>query len=84
VTEIGCLPSVTAAESIGLNAIRIFLHVFPWYANRTAFLHSYDHLLQECSRRNIKPLVVVFDDDFYDVPGVTNVTDIAPWLATKA
>ena len=70
------------AQGIGLNAVRVFLHMFVWYANEAAFLTRYDHLVAACSARGIKPLVVLFDDDFFDVKGVNTTADIKPWLAT--
>eukprot|EP01051_Picozoa_sp_SAG22_P024467 SAG22_NODE_6796_length_810_cov_1.315049_1_plen_215_part_01 len=72
------------ARGIGLNAVRVFMHMFVWKADRASFLARYDHFVGACAARGIKPLVVVFDDDFFDVPGVNTTADIAPWLATAA
>ena len=72
------------ARDVGLNAVRVFLSVFPWVADRGAFLARYDHLVAACAARGIRPLVVLFDDDFFDVPGVARASEIARWLATKA
>ena len=62
------------AQSIKLNTVRVFLHMFAWKHNRIRFLSNYDHFVAACAERDIKPLVVVFDDDFYDA-GLPNVTD---------
>ena len=72
------------AQGIGLNAVRVFMHMFVWQADRASFLARYDHFVGACDRKGIKPLVVVFDDDFFDVPGVNTTADIGPWLKTEA
>ena len=63
------------AQKLKLNTVRVFLHMFPWAADRDAFLTSYDHFIDACASRGIKPLIVLFDDDFYDV-NVTSVTQV--------
>jgi hypothetical protein len=57
---------------------------FPWHENRTNFLANFDHFVSGCASAGIRPLVVLFDDDFIDAPGVTSVAQIDPWLATGA
>ena len=56
------------AQRLNLNAVRIFLHLFAWAADRDQFLANYDHLVAACAARGIKPLMVLFDDDFFDDP----------------
>ena len=53
------------AQSLHLNVVRIFLHLFAYYAEPDKFLANYDHLVAACASRGIRPLVVLFDDDFY-------------------
>ena len=72
------------ARALGLNAVRVFLHLYPWFENRILFLANYDHFLAGCAAVEIRPLVVLFDDDFIDAPGVTSAAQIDPWLATGA
>ena len=76
--ELGC------AQSGGFNAVRVFLSMLPWVADSGTFLSRYDHFVAACAAKGIRPLIVIFDDDFFDVPGVNRTSDIAAWLATKA
>ena len=70
-------------QQLNLNAVRVFLHMFAWAADRERFLASYDHFVGACAARGIRPLVVLFDDDFYDV-NVTTKAEAAAWVATRA
>jgi hypothetical protein len=72
------------AQGVGFNAVRVFLNMSPWVADRNTFLSHYDHFVGACAAKGIRPLVVLFDDDFFDVPGVNRTSEIAPWLASKA
>ena len=72
------------AQSGGFNAVRVFLSMLPWVADSGTFLSRYDHFVAACAAKGIRPLIVIFDDDFFDVPGVNRTCDIAAWLATKA
>lgn len=72
------------AQGLRLNAVRVFLHLFAWAANRDEFLSNFDHLVGACDVRGIKPLVVLFDDDFYDVPNVSDAAEAAAWVRTRA
>lgn len=72
------------AQNLGFNAARMFLHMFPWMNNKTKFLSNFDHFVAACASKGIKPLVVLFDDDFFDAPGVTSFTDVNDWLKTGA
>ena len=70
------------AQDGGLNAVRVFLSLFAWQTDREAFLSNLDHLITSSATHGIKPLLVVFDDDFYDVPSVNTSAEIAPWVRT--
>ena len=72
------------AQSAGFNAVRVFLSMLPWVADNGTFLSRYDHFIAACAAKGIRPLIVIFDDDFFDVPGVNRTSDIPAWLATKA
>ena len=72
------------AQALNLNTVRVFLHLFAWAADRKVFLANYDHLVAACAARGIKPLVVLFDDDFYDVPAVETAEEAAAWVNTRA
>lgn len=47
------------------------------------FLENYDHFVAACASYSIRPLVVIFDDDFVDAPGVESVTDILAYMASR-
>ena len=79
----GCRAELGYAQSVGINAVRVFLSMLPWVADRQTFLARYDHFIQACAAKDVKPLIVLFDDDFFEVPGVNSTADVAPWLATK-
>ena len=72
-----------AHSLLGLNAVRVFLSLFAWQSAPDLFLARYDHFVQTCANLNIQPLVVLFDDDFFDVDGVNSTAQIAPWVATQ-
>ena len=71
------------AKDGGFNAVRMFMSVFAYIDEKETFLSNYDHFVSSCAARGIKPLVVVFDDDFYDVAGVNTTRDVRTWLAKK-
>lgn len=72
------------AQRLNLNAVRVFLHLFAWAANRSQFLADFDHLVSACAARGLKPLIVLFDDDFFDVPNITTALEASTWVATRA
>eukprot|EP00947_MAST-08B_sp_MAST-8B-sp1_P003672 g3672.t1 len=72
------------AHALGLNAIRVFLHMFPWAADRQAFLSKVEHLVAASSKRGLQPLLVLLDDDFYDVANVTTVAEMAAFVSEPA
>jgi hypothetical protein len=69
------------AEKLGLNNVRTFLHMFPWVSDRDTFLANYDDFIARCLAHKIKPLIVVFDDDFYDINATTS-DEVKSWVKT--
>jgi hypothetical protein len=69
------------AETLGLNNVRIFLHMFPWVSDRGKFLANYDDFIARCTAHKIKPLIVVFDDDFFPVNATTS-DEVKRWVKT--
>ena len=81
-------PSVVEREldlvsSLHFNTVRVFLHLFAWAADREGFLANLESLIKACHRRGIKPMLVLFDDDFYDVANVTTPAEAKAWVATR-
>ena len=72
------------AKSIGMNTVRVFMSFFVWYADAELYLSRYDHFVASCAALHIRPLVVLFDDDFFEVPGVYKPEQIASYLRTGA
>ena len=70
------------AQDGGLNAVRVFLSLFAWKTDREVFLSNLDHLITSSAAHGIKPLLVVFDDDFFDVPSVNTSDKISAWVRT--
>jgi hypothetical protein len=62
--------------------------MFAWMADPSAVLRRYDHFVAACAARGIKPLVVLFDDDFYDVQNgtkaVVTVEEIQDYVRSGA
>jgi hypothetical protein len=50
------------AHNIGMNAVRVFLHVIPWESDREGFAKRVDRFLQLCSANRIRAIFVLFDD----------------------
>lgn len=71
------------ARELDLNAVRVFLHMYVWAHDRNNFLAAYDHLIGACAARGIRPLVVLFDDDFFDVD-VSSAVEAAAWVESRA
>jgi len=72
------------AQSLYLNAVRVFLHLFAWAADRPTFLSRYESFVVACAKRSIRPMIVLFDDDFFDVPGIATEADAKAWVASQA
>ena len=49
------------AESIGLNAMRVFLHDLPWQQDAAGFRQRIDNFLSIAEKHHIKILFVLFD-----------------------
>lgn len=64
------------AQGLNFNSLRVFMHLFAWAADRDAFLSNYDHFLTTCAQRGVKPLIVLFDDDFFDVNNVSTAAAV--------
>jgi hypothetical protein len=49
------------AQSLGMNAMRVYLHDQLWTQDSTGFLRRMDEFLTIASRRGIRPMFVLFD-----------------------
>ena len=52
---------ISWASDLGFNSLRIYLHDLLW-ANKKSFSAKLDLVLDTCSEKNIKPILVLFDD----------------------
>ena len=70
------------AESLGFNALRVYLHDLVWNADREGFTRRIDNFLGIAQRHGMKVLLVLFDDchrpdpqpgaQMLPIPGVHN------------
>jgi hypothetical protein len=49
------------AESLGLNALRVFASYERWVENGPSFFCHMEHFLSQCAVRGIRPIVVLFE-----------------------
>ena len=59
-----------ATAPVRFNAVRVFIHAYPWLVGgdaRKVFLSNVEHFCAAAAARKLKPLVVLFDDDFIEV-----------------
>jgi hypothetical protein len=56
------------AESIGFNAMRVFLHSLVWQEDSTGFKKRVNQYLDISSKHNIQTIFVFFDDCWNKVP----------------
>ncbi len=50
------------AENIGMNAVRVYLHYFPYRDDKDNFLNRIDEFLKISAKHHIKPMFIFFDD----------------------
>jgi hypothetical protein len=50
------------ASEMGMNAVRVFLHLIPWQEDSSAFKERIDRFLRLADKHRIKTLFVLFDD----------------------
>ena len=49
------------AKDLGFNSLRVYLHDLLW-SEKEKFKKNFDKFLDICETRNIKPIIVLFDD----------------------
>ena len=49
------------AKDLGFNSLRVYLHDLLW-SEKEKFKKNFDKFLDICATRNIKPIIVLFDD----------------------
>ena len=49
------------AKDLGFNSLRVYLHDLLW-SRRDKFKKTFEKFLDLCHERNIKPIIVLFDD----------------------
>ena len=49
------------AKELGFNSLRVYLHDLLW-SEKDKFKKTFDKFLDICKKRNIKPIIVLFDD----------------------
>ena len=49
------------AKDLGFNSLRVYLHDLLW-SEKDKFKKTFDRFLDICEKRNIKPIIVLFDD----------------------
>ena len=49
------------AKDLGFNSLRVYLHDLLW-SEKEKFKKNFDRFLSICEKRNIKPIIVLFDD----------------------
>jgi hypothetical protein len=49
------------AKDLGFNSLRVYLHDLLW-SEKDKFKKAFDKFLDICEKRNIKPIIVLFDD----------------------
>lgn len=49
-------------QSLGFNALRVYLHDLVWAEDRSGFIERIDHFLEIARHREMKVLLVLFDD----------------------
>jgi hypothetical protein len=54
------------AAGLGMNTVRVYLHDLAWDADPAGFAARLDRLLAIAARQGIRPLLVVFDDCWYE------------------
>lgn len=54
------------AASLGMNAVRVFLHDLAWEADREGVLSRFDSFLASASSRGISVMPVLFDDCWHE------------------
>lgn len=55
-------------QELGFNTVRVYLHDLVYTSEGKAFLKKINDFLSICEERNIKPLLVFFDDCHYALP----------------
>jgi hypothetical protein len=58
------------AASVGMNAVRVYLHDLLWLSDREAFLDRVDAFLTVAYRFNIRTMLVLFDSCWHPEPAL--------------
>ena len=83
---------ISWAQRLGFNALRFFLSMLAWCEDPDTFRADLDHLLRTAAVRGVKLLLVLFDDDFIEAPGLKPRSasdpgqlraEIARWVRTR-
>ncbi len=56
------------AEDLGFNTLRVFLHYLPWKEDKTGFYQRLDAFLDICQKRNMRVMLIFFDDVWHPNP----------------
>jgi hypothetical protein len=66
------------AESLGMTAMRVFLHDLAWQQDAAGYRDRIDRFLQIAARHRIKPLLVLFDSCWDPYPKLGRQRDPKP------
>jgi len=58
------------AASIGMNAVRVYLHDLLWLEDAPGFLNRIDHFLSLAERHGIRAMLVLFDSCWHPEPAL--------------